>query len=122
MSEIKEAYIARKEAEESGVWVDLLAGEIKIKAVARNKEFSRLIQGVTDGQRISDDKLFDKLVTACGKTVVVDWDGFEIDYSPESFADVCNDLKECGFLEDVLALAMDKEMFNQVAVAQAAKN
>lgn len=123
--DIKEAYKQRRKIEEEGVWCAMFGNsdaEIKIKATSRNKEFARLIKGVINGQRISDDILFDKLVKACAESVVLDWKGFESDFSKDAFIEMCNELKECGFLEDVLAFAMDAEMFNQVAIAQTEKN
>lgn len=120
---IKDAYKARLDAEQTGVWCDLLVGEIQIRATARNKEFLRLTKGIQSGQRINDDELFKKLAVAVGKTVVVDWsEEFGGDYSPDAFIALCEELREEGFLEDVLSLAMDREMFNQVAIAKTAKN
>lgn len=123
MSKVAEAYKARQKAEQEGVWAEILCGEVKIKAACgRNKEFMRLTKGIQNGQRINDDKLFEQLVKTCAKSVVSDWDGFEVDYTEEAFIETCNDLKDCGFIEDILALAMDKDLFNQVALAQSEKN
>jgi hypothetical protein len=119
----KEVYKARQKAEQEGVWCDVPGGEIKLKAAsARNKEFARAIKGYASGQKISDDKFFEKMVKVCANSVVLDWDGFDEEYTPEAFISVCEELKDCGFLEDVMALAMDKDMFNAVAEAQAEKN
>jgi hypothetical protein len=119
----KEAYKARKEIEESGVWCELVSGSVKLRAASgRNKEFARLIKGFNQNQRISDDVFFDKMRDVCAKSIVIDWEGFDVDYSEQAFIDTCDELKDCGFLEDVISMAMDKDMFNAVARAQAEKN
>lgn len=120
---VQDAYKARAQVEQEGVWMDILGGEVKIKAASgRNKEFIRLTKGLQAGQRIDDDKLFDKLVNVCAQTIVLDWAGFGQDFTASGFKETCEDLRECGFLEDVMALAMDSEMFNKVALATITKN
>lgn len=123
VSMVKEAYKARASIEQEGVWMDILGGEVKIRAASgRNKEFVRLTKGLQAGQRINDDKLFDKLVEVCSQSIVLDWSGFGQDFTPSAFRETCEELRECGFLEDVMALAMDSEIFNKVALAKISKN
>lgn len=118
-----EAYKARAEVEQEGAWVDLLGCKLLIKAAnGRNKEFARLTKGLSAGQRIDDDKLFDKLVSVIGKTIVTDWEGFDDEYTPEAFEEVCNQLKDCGFVEDVMAASMDAKMWDEIAIAKTEKN
>jgi len=124
-SAVEKAYEARKAIEEEGVECQLMAGWVALKAATgRNKEFVRMTKGIASGQKINDDAAFEQLAKTVARTVVTGWDSkaFGAEYSPDAFIEKCNALRKCGFLEDVLEFALDKEMFNAVAVAQAAKN
>jgi hypothetical protein len=117
------AYRARKEIDEAGIWVKMLSGKIKIKSALRNIEFARKIKPFADNpESLENEDVFDGLVDILADTIVLDWEGFGVEYSKDSFIETCSDLKECGFVEDILEHVMDKELFNQVAIAKTAKN
>ena len=121
---VVEVYKARREIETTGVWCNLPMGRVLIKSAMRNPEFARKVKPIADqlGRLQDDMELFKEVVQILADTIVLDWDGFDEEFTPERFVDICTELKDCGFADDVLAFVLDKEMFNQVAVAKTAKN
>ena len=124
MSDVVAVYNERRKLEKEGVWCNLACGRVKIKSAVRNPEFARKVKPFAEnmGDLQEDDKVFAEIVQILSETIVLDWDGFGADYTPEGFVDVCSQLKDCGFAEDVLQFVMDKDLFSQVAVAKSAKN
>lgn len=121
---VMEVYKARRKLEQEGVWCKLPAGRVKIKAAIRNPEFSNKVKPFLDNLADiqEDDKVFSDIVEVLAETVVIDWKGFGDNYTAKRFVNLCVELKECGFAEDVLQFVMDKDLFNQAAVATTAKN
>lgn len=124
MTNVAEVYKARRKLEQEGIWCKLPAGRIKLKSAMRNPEFTRKVQPFANklGEIQEDESIFRDIVEVLAETIVIDWDGFGEDYTAERFVEFCTELRECGFTEDVLQFVMDKELFNQVAVAKTAKN
>ena len=119
-----EVYKARQKLEQEGVWCKLPAGRVKIRAAVRNAEFSTKVKPFLDNLADiqEDETVFTDIVGVLAETIVIDWKGFGENYTPKRFVDLCVGLKECGFAEDVLQFVMDKELFNQAAIATTAKN
>jgi len=123
-SNIIEVYKERRRLEQSGVWCKLPAGRIKVKSAIRNPEFARKVKPFAEnlGELQEDDAAFKEVIAILAETIVLDWDGFGEDYTSERFIEICEELKDCGFAEDVLQFILDKDLFNQIAVAKAGKN
>lgn len=123
MNSVVEAYKARKEIEEQGIWCVILGGKIKIRHGHGNKDLANKMQKINDpSKNMSEDEMFAEIVLAAADHVVLDWEGFDEDYSRDYFIKMCEELKEHGFVQDVMAHAVDVDMLNQIAIAKTAKN
>lgn len=117
---VKEVYAARKKLQEEGIWCVIPGGKVKIKPARGNDALLKKIELFDEDA--SEDVMFNDLVDAVATDVMLDWEGFDTEYSKETFIETCTDLRDCGLLQDIVGLVMDKEMLDNVAIAKAAKN
>jgi len=120
-SKVVEAYKARQKIESDGVWVELIVGSVKVLPMnSRNKPLANFLKK-SKGKGFSELD-FDAGVKLFADYLVIDWEGFDEEFSKERFIEICHELKEAGFADDIAGYVRDEELFNQAAAAKIAKN